>query len=97
VIDARHGGAVPAGADGGTARAALVNVTITETTSTGGYLALFENGTTWPGGSSINWDAVGQADANTTVVALDADGKFNVRSAPGGGTDFVVDVLGYWL
>ena len=74
-----------------------MNLTITGTTSTGGYLALFPNGQTWPGTSSINWDAVGQATANTTVVALDEAGRFVVRASPGGGTDFVIDVLGYWL
>ncbi len=97
VIDATHGGAVPGGASGATPTAALVNLTITGTTSTGGYLALFPNGQTWPGTSSINWDAVGQATANTTVVALDEVGRFVVRASPGGGTDFVIDVLGYWL
>ena len=97
VIDASYGGAVPAAANGATPTAALVNLTITDTTSDGGFLALFENGTTWQGNSSINWDAVGTATANTTVVALDADGTFKVRASPGGGTDFVIDVLGYWL
>jgi hypothetical protein len=74
-----------------------VNLTVTDSTSAGGYLALFESGTSWPGNSSINWDAVGCASANTTVVPLDDQGRFTVRAAPGGGTDFVVDVLGYWL
>jgi hypothetical protein len=97
VIDAQHGGAVPASANGGTPTAALVNLTITDTTSTGGYLGLFQNGTTWPGNSSINWDAVGRATADTTVVALDDQGRFKVRASPGGGTDFVIDVMGYWL
>ena len=98
VIDASYGGAVPAAANGATPTAALVNLTITDTTSDGGFLALFENGTTWQGSSSINWDAVGTATANTTVsLALDADGTFKVRASPGGGTDFVIDVLGYWL
>jgi hypothetical protein len=96
VIDAFHDIDVES-ATGRAPTAALVNLTVTGTTSTGGYLALFPNGQAWPGTSSINWDAVGRAVANTTVVGLDASGRFRVRAAPGGGTDFVIDTLGYWL
>jgi hypothetical protein len=97
VIDATYGGVVPASVNGATPTAALVNLTITDSSSSGGYLALFESGTTWPGNSTINWDAVGAAAANTTVVPLDDQGRFTVRASPGGGAHFVIDVLGYWL
>lgn len=99
VIDARFGEAVPASADGATPTAALVNLTVTDTDSVSGFLSLFENGTDWPGTSNINWDAQGRTVANTTVVGLDANGRFTVRcgGAPGLGAHLVIDVLGYWL
>jgi hypothetical protein len=98
-IDANQGGAVPVPASGGTPTAVLVNLTITDSDSVSGFLALFQNGTTWSGSSSINWDASGRTVANTTVVGINADGLFTVRcgAAPGLGTHFLVDVLGYWL
>jgi hypothetical protein len=98
-IDARYSEAVPASTAGATPTAALVNLTVTDTDSVSGFMTLFENGTDWPGTSSINWDAQGRTIANTTVVALDAEGRFKVRcgAAPGLGAHVVIDVLGYWL
>jgi len=73
VIDTTFGGAVPAGAS-----AALVNLTVTNT-SPAGFLALFANGISWPGNSSINWDHANQSIANLAVVALDATAKLQAR------------------
>lgn len=89
-IDAKVGGAVPAGAKG-----ALVNVTCVGT-SAGGFLALFKGGIAWPGNSSINWDHAGQVIANTTVVAVDANANIGAYANVGCSTDFLIDVIGYY-
>ena len=80
--------AVPAGA-----RAALVNLTVVET-SPSGFLALFRGDQAWPGNSTINWDHAQQVIANTTVVPLDALGRFWARARTS--THFLVDVIGYY-
>jgi hypothetical protein len=95
VVDSRLDlGELPAGAS---PSSVLLNLTITDTTSLAGWLALFRNGEAWPGSSTINWDAKGRTAANTTVVGIDHDGLFKVKASPGGGAHFVVDVIGYWL
>lgn len=84
--------AVPAGAT-----AALVTLTVANTTGSG-FLGLFSNAlATWPGTSNINWSSAGQAIATTTVSGVDADAKVRLHS--GGsvvGTDFLIDVIGYY-
>lgn len=88
-IDLTVGGGVPAGAT-----AALVNVTLVNT-STEGFLALFEGGTEWPGNSSINFDRANQIIANTTVVPVSAEGTIGVRAS--GTAHFLIDVIGYYV
>lgn len=84
--------AVPAGAT-----AALVTLTVANTTGSG-FLGVFSNAlATWPGTSNINWSSAGQAIATTTVSGVDADAKVRLHS--GGsvvGTDFLIDVIGYY-
>lgn len=84
--------AVPAGAT-----AALVTLTVANTTGSG-FLGLFSNAlAAWPGTSNINWSTAGQAIATTTVSGVDADAKVKLHS--GGsvvGTDFLIDVIGYY-
>lgn len=88
VVDAKTGGAAPAGAV-----AVLVNLTIVSG-SAAGFLSAFKNGITWPGTSSVNWDHAGQATANSAVVAVDGSAQFKVRAS--NPTDYVVDVIGYY-
>lgn len=91
VVDATVGSAVPKGAT-----AALVNLTIVNTSSIG-FLSLFKNGIAWPGNSSINWFTAGTVLANSAVVALDADATFQARVNVNCSTDLVIDVIGYYL
>ncbi|MEZ5144193.1 MAG: hypothetical protein R2726_16980, partial [Acidimicrobiales bacterium] len=89
VIDANLTGLVPAGAT-----AALVNVTVVNTSATG-FLALFKNGLAWPGNSTVNWFLPASIVANQALVALDASSRFRAKVAAGASTDFLVDVLAY--
>ena len=91
VIDAKLGDAVPAGAS-----AAVINLTATDT-NPGGFLSAFKNGIGWPGTSSLNWSLPNTTIANQCTVAVDAVAKFKVRCEGTGGTNFVVDVVGYYL
>ncbi len=84
-------GAVPDGAS-----AALVNLTIVNT-SASGFLGLYKNGIEWPGNSSINWTAAGTVLANSAIVALDELVQFKVKCSSGSSSDFIVDVIGYYL
>ena len=88
-IDAKIGGAVPAGAT-----AVLVNLTIVNTTGSG-YLGLFKNGIAYPGNSTINWNQPNTLLANSAVVAVDDQARFAVK-ANTGFCDFVIDAIGYY-
>lgn len=83
--------AVPAGAS-----AVMLNLTVVNT-SASGYLSVFKNGIPWPGTSTINWSAPNTVLANMAIVAVDAQARFAVRCATGATTDFLVDVIGYYL
>lgn len=98
-VDLRNGyvglvatAAVPAGATG-----AMISLTLTGTAGSG-YLALFSNAVSWPGNSSINWSSSGQSIAVTTTSAIDATARVKVQSGGGAGygSDFIVDVIGYY-
>lgn len=81
--------------DGATAVA--VNVTVTETKSSG-YLALAPGSAASIGASSINWWTDGITVANGLVVKLDAIRTLKVFCAGAAGceTHAIVDVQGYW-
>jgi hypothetical protein len=86
--------AVPPGAT-----AAIVNLTVTETTvgpgGPGGFLTMFSAAlNTVPATSSINWSAADQNIAVTAQVSVDASGQIKVRDGSNA-THFVVDVIGY--
>lgn len=82
--------AVPPGAT-----AAIVTLTVTETTGTGGFLKLYSAALTDPPAtSSINWSGVNQNIAVSTQVAVDASGKVKVTGGANA-THFVIDVIGY--
>lgn len=91
-IDATiNGSGVPVGAAG-----ILANVTVVNTVGSG-FLVAYKNGAAQPPASTINWFGTGQVLANTTVVALDASGRFAVSIGGSSQTDVFVDVIGYFL
>jgi hypothetical protein len=74
--------------------AALLNVTVTDTTSAS-FLTAYQNGAGQPVASSLNW-AAGETVANRVVVPVSSTtGEISVYNALGR-TDVVVDVDGYF-
>lgn len=93
-IDLRVGGGLPPTG----ARAALINLTITSTSSSGGFLKTFKAGTSVPVASAVNWSTGGQTIANSATVAVSSTGGLSVScGGNGASTDFLVDVAGYYL
>lgn len=78
---------VPAGA-----AAVVLNVTVTDTTSSG-FLTLWPTGRPRPMASSLNW-APGQTIPNQVTAKVGANGKVSVFTS--GAADIVVDVVGYY-
>ncbi|MCU0269506.1 MAG: hypothetical protein MUF83_12805 [Acidimicrobiales bacterium] len=86
----QNGSGVPAGAS-----SVLVSLVATGTTgSSGGFMAIYRNGITWPGTSNLNWSGPGQNVAVTTLTAVDPSGLCNLYANVA--THVVVDVLGYY-
>jgi hypothetical protein len=77
------------------AKAAVLNLTVTETEQAG-FVAVFPANVPWPGNSSINWSETGQNLANGVITATDPTGNVKIRGgvAP---THVVMDVQGYLL
>jgi hypothetical protein len=74
-------------------RAAMINLTITETVGAG-YLAVGNPGPDGvPTTSNINWSASSQTLANLAVVTL-FEGNLTVFAGGGGSTQFIVDLMG---
>jgi hypothetical protein len=63
----------------------------------GGYLTVNEGGNTTVKASTINWTASGSTVANMITVRLNATRQVTVVSGPTSSTDFVLDVVGYYL
>ena len=84
-------GGVPAGAT-----AVLINLTVTETNGSGGYLAVFATGSTYQGTSNINWSASGQTIANNATSGVNGSAQVNVLCGGGASTQFIIDVAGYY-
>ncbi len=76
-----------------TARAAVINLTATETAGSG-YLGAYADGIAWPGNSTLNY-STNQSIANTTVVTMTA-GKIKIRCGDAS-THVIVDVIGSLL
>ena len=72
----------------------MINLTITETEGSGGFVAVFPANQAWPGNSSINWFGANQNLANNVVTAVDATGAIKIRGAVAH-THVVIDVQGY--
>jgi periplasmic copper chaperone A len=81
--------AVPAGAS-----AAIVTLTVTETTGPGGFLQLYAADSAVPATSSINWAGNDQNLSVSTLVAVDASGQVKITGGANS-THFIVDVIGY--
>ena len=72
----------------------VVNVTVTNTTSNGGYLSIYDPSiTTNPTISDINW-AQGQTVSNLDIVPISSSGTIDIYNAIGN-ADVIVDVMGY--
>jgi hypothetical protein len=77
------------------ATAVLTNLAVTPS-SANGFLAMFKDGTGYPGHSNLNYTA-GQFASNnaTSAVSLASPAKVTIRCG-GGSVHFVIDVLGYY-
>jgi hypothetical protein len=83
--------AVPAGAT-----AVAYNVTVTGTVDLG-FLSVTPGDATSSPASTINWSASGTTVANGGIVKLDANRNVKVFCGGAGGTDFIIDITGYYL
>jgi hypothetical protein len=83
--------------------AVTFTLTATDTTGGGGYLAVFPADIAWPGNSTVNWMFDGTTIAGSGTVKLgvyNAPGQVFVLHGPAGrsgGTDFVMDITGYYI
>jgi subtilisin family serine protease len=75
-----------------TAVAVVANITVVSPAS-GGFLALFPTGSTWPGNSTLNY-RTGKTRANNAILTL-SGGKTTVLNN-GSTQHFIVDVTGYF-
>jgi hypothetical protein len=79
----------------GSAAAAVINLTITETENAG-FVAVFAANVAWPGNSNINWSQTDQNLANGVVTAVDPSGAVKIRGGVNR-THVVIDVQGYFV
>ncbi|HXJ77929.1 MAG TPA: hypothetical protein VMS64_04520 [Candidatus Methylomirabilis sp.] len=77
------------------ARGAVLNVTITQTEGTSGWVAAFPANISWPGNSSVNWTAPNATVANGVITAMDSDGQITLQAFQAK-THVIVDRIG-WL
>lgn len=71
------------------------NVTVTDTRGAG-FLAVAPAGQAVPLSSTVNWTGSGQTLANATMVGV-GNGKVAVAAGGGGSTQFIIDVVGYFV
>lgn len=75
------------------------NLTVTQTAGAG-YLSIYQEGTAWPGVSSLNWKRAGEDIANGGMVGLGGGGPYFARVRCGGNsaasTHYVIDITGYF-
>ena len=83
--------AIPGGV---VARAATVNITITNTVNSG-YLTAYPAGGALPNASVLNWSNSGQTIANGSTLKLGSNNAFTVVSKLNA-TNVLVDLMGYW-
>ena len=82
---------VPAGAT-----AVSANVTVTDTVGAG-FLAVNPGGNTTVNASAINWSGNNQNLANGLTLTLNGAREITVIGGGGGSTNFIIDILGYYL
>ena len=91
-VTVTNGSSIPHGAS-----AVLTNLAVTPSGAEG-FLAMFKDGTTWPGTSNLNYPAGQFASNNATSAVLFTGGVGKVKIHCGGGAvHFVIDVFGYYL
>jgi hypothetical protein len=83
-----------------TAVAVTYNLTVTDTVGPG-FLGVFPSDIAWPGNASVNWTGSGATVGNSGTTAigfLDADGQMSLYmgGVPGGSTDFIIDITGFY-
>ncbi|MGA7992077.1 MAG: DUF1800 domain-containing protein [Thermoanaerobaculia bacterium] len=79
-----------------TARAVVLNVTVTGGSSSG-LITIYPSGVTRPSASSINW-GTGQTRANNVSARLGSNGALSVFSShPSGIVHLIMDVSGYFV
>ena len=76
--------------------AVVLNVTVTDTTTTG-YLTVFPTGATKPLASNLNWSAANTTIPNLVIAKLGTDGKISVYENGPGTAQLIIDVAGYYL
>jgi hypothetical protein len=79
----------------GTVKAAIFNLTVTETVGAG-FAACFRADIAWPVNSSINWYEAGANTANLVICAVDAAGRIKVRGGANS-THFIIDMIGTFV
>jgi hypothetical protein len=77
--------------------ATAVAYTLTASTTSGGLLAVNPGGISAVSASTINWSAPNQVFANTGVVKLGPGSTLTVVAGGAGATDFIIDIVGYYL
>jgi hypothetical protein len=78
------------------ARSAVINLTVTATEGTGGFVAAFRADIAWPNNSSINWAGPNQNLANGVLVALDGAGQIRIRGGAAN-THVIIDRIGWFV
>ncbi|HZB41019.1 MAG TPA: hypothetical protein VE487_08640 [Ilumatobacter sp.] len=76
--------------------AVAYNLTVTAT-QISGFLTVSPGTATGVTASSINWSGDGQNLANGSIVGIDTSRQVRVFAGGGGSTDFVIDIVGYFL
>lgn len=76
------------------AKAVILNVIATNTTSNGGYLTVYPQGTSLPSSSDLNWYQ-GQSIPNMVPVKLSSTGEITI-SVFNSSADVTVDVFGWY-
>lgn len=79
----------------GTVKAAVFNLTISQTQGAG-YVACFRADTAWPGNSSINWYEAGADVANMVICAADNAGQIRIRGG-NNTTHVIIDLIGTFV
>ena len=76
--------------------AATINVTVTGTVGSFGFLTAYPADASLPDASLINWSAPGQSIANGATVKLGTSNDLKITCSVNT-THVIIDVSGYWL